>query len=100
MPGFKQKEFVSQSGQTYLLQHPGVRAVSKINDAAKNKFGIVSEERLSEEILKYVVVEPKRKIDDFDDYREYSEVVNAAYLFISGQEGERDDPSEGSGAEG
>ncbi|ANS73706.1 hypothetical protein AWM70_03225 [Paenibacillus yonginensis] len=100
MPGFKQKEFVSQSGQTYLFQHPGVRAVSKINDAAKNKFGVVSEERLSEEILKYVVVEPKRKIDDFDDYREYSEVVNAAYLFISGQEGERDDPSEGSRAEG
>jgi hypothetical protein len=100
MPSFKQKEFVSKSGETYIFQHPGVRAVSKINDAAKNKFGVVSEERLSEEVLKYVVVQPKLKIDDFEDYREYSEVVNAAYLFVSGQEGDGSDQPEGSGAEG
>lgn len=97
MPIFNQKEFVSKSGAHYLFQHPGVRAVSKINDAAKNKFGVVSEERLSEEILKYVVVEPKLKIDDFADYKEYSEVVNAAYLFISGQEDEELDQQGGSG---
>ncbi|WP_223068482.1 hypothetical protein [Paenibacillus caui] len=95
MANFKQKEYTSKSGAKYVFQHPGVRAVSKINDAAKNKFGVVSEERLSEEILKYVVVEPKLKIDEFDDYREYSEVVNAAYLFISGQEGEELDDQQG-----
>lgn len=97
MPLFSQKEYVSKSGARYLFQHPGVRAVSKINDAAKNKFGVVSEERLSEEVLKYVVVDPKLKIDDFEDYKEYSEVVNAAYLFISGQEGDELDQQEGSG---
>lgn len=93
---FNQKEFISKSGKHYVFQHPGVRTVSKINDAAKNKFGIVSEERLSEEVLKFVIAEPKLKIDDFEDYREYSEVVNAAYLFISGQEGENLDQQGGS----
>lgn len=86
MGNFKQKEFESKSGASYTFQHPGVRAVSKINDGSKNKFGVVLEERLSEEVLKHVIVQPKMKIDDFKDYKEYSEVVNAAYAFVTGNE--------------
>ncbi|MEY9097057.1 hypothetical protein [Paenibacillus sp. RC84] len=88
MSNFKQKKFTTEQGKGFLFQHPGVRTVSKINDAAKNKHGVVSEEKLAEEILKHVVVDPKMKIDDFDDYKEYSEVINAAYAFIAGQDGE------------
>ncbi|MNL09987.1 hypothetical protein D3C87_1307660 [compost metagenome] len=89
MTNFKQKEYTSKSGKSYTLQHPGVRAVSKINDAAKNKFGVVSEERLSEEMLKHVIVQPKMSIDNFTEYQEYSEVINAAYAFITGQEDDK-----------
>ncbi|MBP2002570.1 hypothetical protein J2Z69_003656 [Paenibacillus shirakamiensis] len=97
MPNFKQKEYISTSGAVYTFQHPGVRTVSKINDGAKNKHGIVSEERLSEEILKHVIVQPKMNIDDFTDYKEYSEIINAAYTFITGMEGEQSDLQSGSG---
>lgn len=103
MTNFKQKTYTSKSGTEYVFQFPGVRAVSKINDASKNKFGVVMEERLADEMLKHVIVSPKLKIDDFPTYKEYSEVINAAYEFISGrdQDGEdSDDQQGGSGAEG
>lgn len=86
MPSFKQKDFESKNGNKYKFQHPGVRNVSKINDSSKNKHGVVLEERLAEEMLKHVIVEPKMKIDDFNSYKEYSEVINAAYAFISGED--------------
>ncbi|HBZ80914.1 MAG TPA: hypothetical protein DEP07_11075 [Brevibacillus sp.] len=90
MTAFKQKLFTSEAGNTYTFQHPGVRMVSKINDASKNKHGVMMEERLSEEILKHVIVQPKMKIDDFGDYQEYQETINAAYAFISGQDKDDD----------
>lgn len=90
MSAFKQKKFKSEAGNTYVFQHPGVRMVSKINDASKNKHGVMMEERLSEEILKHVIVQPNMKIDDFGDYQEYQETINAAYAFISGQDKEDD----------
>lgn len=99
MPNYKQKTFTSKSGKEYTFQHPGVRAVSRINDAAKNKHGIVSEEKLSEEMLRLVIVAPKMKIDDFEDYSEYSEVINKAYAWVAGQEEDDDDQQTGSGAE-
>ncbi|QCT02725.1 hypothetical protein E6C60_2577 [Paenibacillus algicola] len=100
MSNFKQKKYTSKSGKDYVYQFPGVRAVSKINDASKNKFGVVLEEKLADEMLKHVIVEPKMKIDDFASYQEYSEVINAAYAFISGQDGDGDDQQAGSGQEG
>ncbi|OAB48273.1 hypothetical protein [Paenibacillus antarcticus] len=95
---FKQKNYTSKAlEKEYTFQHPGVRTVSKIKDAAMNKHGVVLEERLAEEVLKHVVVNPKLKIDDFSDYKEYTEVINAAYAFISGQdeEGDSDDHQQG-----
>ncbi|MEC0092886.1 hypothetical protein [Paenibacillus macquariensis] len=91
MGNFKQKKFTSKTKEAeYTFQHPGVRTVSKIKDAAMNKHGVVLEERLAEEVLKHVIVSPKMKIDDFDDYKEYTEVINAAYAFISGQDDDED----------
>lgn len=86
MANFKQKKFVSKSGKEYMLQHPGVRAVTKITDRVKNKHGIPLDERLAEEMLQHVVVNPKLRIDDFESYRELTEVVGAAFAFITGQD--------------
>lgn len=96
MANFKQKNYTSKSENKYVFQFPGVRTVSKINDASKNKFGVVMEEKLADEMLRHVIVNPKMKIDDFATYQEYSEVINAAYAFISGRDGEEDDQQAGS----
>lgn len=84
-----QKEFTTSGGTKYTFQFPGVRQVTKITDRIKNKFGIPSDESLSMEMLTHVVVSPKKKMDDFDGpagYKELGEVVNAAYLFITGND--------------
>ncbi|MEY9097077.1 hypothetical protein [Paenibacillus sp. RC84] len=96
MSNFKQKQYKSKGEKEFLFQHPGVRSVSKIHDAIKNKHGVVSEERLSEEILKHVIVKPQMKIDDFESYQEYNEVINAAYAFITGQDEGNDNQQAGS----
>ncbi|MNC31788.1 hypothetical protein D3C75_801220 [compost metagenome] len=83
MTDFKKKEIETKSGKKYVLQHPGVRNVSKINDRIKNKNGILSEEKLCDEMFKHVVVDPKLTIDNFEEYGEMIEVANRAYLFIT-----------------
>ncbi|MNV40444.1 hypothetical protein D3C71_1320510 [compost metagenome] len=40
-------------------------------------------------MLKHVIVQPKMSIDNFTEYQEYSEVINAAYAFITGQEDDK-----------
>ncbi|MEJ8306664.1 hypothetical protein [Saccharibacillus sacchari] len=87
MANFKQTKFKSKSGKEYTLQHPGVRSAAKIIDRVKNKHGVASDEKLGDEMLQYVVVSPKMKVDDFgDDYAEYVEVVNKAFSFLTGQD--------------
>ncbi len=86
MSNFKQKTIATKSGQEYTLQHPGVRAVTKITDRIKNKHGVMLDEKLAEEMLAHVVVEPKRKIDDFDSYKELVEVVQEAFKFVTGSD--------------
>ncbi len=88
MSNFKQKQFTSKSKKEYTLQHPGVRAVTKITDRIKNKHGVMSDEKLADEMLTHVVVEPKCKMDDFDSYREMVEVVQEAFKFVTGIEDE------------
>lgn len=97
MSNFKQKNFTSKSGKKYLFQFPGIRAVAQISDRVKNKFGIPSDEKSADEVLKHVVVDPKMKIEDFGtDVKEFNEVVFAAMQFMNGVD--EDDKSEGSGA--
>jgi len=89
----KQKK-VEIKGQEYLLQHPGVRNVTKITDRIKNKHGIPSDEKMADEMLTHVVVDPKVRMESFDDYGEMSELVNKAFLFITGQDDEQDDDNQ------
>lgn len=94
---FKQKTYTSKSNKNYVFQFPGIRAVTRIKDRAKNKFGVPQDEKIADEILTHVLVEPKMKIEDFgDDITEFNEVIGAAVLFINGVEDEDDDKQNGS----
>lgn len=86
----KQKK-VEVKGKEYLLQHPGVRAVTKITDRIKNKHGVPSDEKMADEMLMHVVVDPKVRMENFDDYGELSELVGKAFNFITGQDDDQDD---------
>lgn len=90
---FKQKSYTSKnSGKNYLFQFPGIRTVTRIKDRAKNKYGIPQDEKIADEILSLVLVDPKMKIEDFgDDITEFNEVIQAGILFINGVDGDEDD---------
>lgn len=92
MANFKQKEVTTKSGKKYTLQFPGVRAVTKINDRMKNKHGVASEEKMSDEMFAHVVVAPKVTLESFESYREMMELANKAYLFINGVDEEEVTP--------
>ncbi|WP_342547657.1 hypothetical protein NST69_27585 [Paenibacillus sp. FSL P2-0089] len=94
MATFQQKKVTTKSGKDYTLQHPGVRNVTKITDRVKNKHGIPSDERLAEEMLQHVVVEPKMRLDDFESYGEMTEIVGKAFAFITGQDDDLEDDAE------
>ncbi|MCZ8518886.1 hypothetical protein [Paenibacillus caseinilyticus] len=94
----KQKHFTSKvTGKQYIFQFPGIRAVQQIRDRVKNRFGVASDEKSADEVLKYVVVDPKMRIEDFgDDIAEFNEVVGAAINFMNGADDEDDDQQAGS----
>ncbi|MDQ0169182.1 hypothetical protein [Paenibacillus tundrae] len=89
MSNFAQKQITTKAGNKFMLQFPGVRQVTKITDRIKNKHGVASDERLAEEMLSHVVVEPKTKMEDFKDpagFKELGELVGKAYAFITGND--------------
>ncbi|ELK38789.1 hypothetical protein D478_27871, partial [Brevibacillus agri BAB-2500] len=52
-------------------------------------------EKVADEILEHVIVQPKMKMEDFgDDITEFNEVIGAAVLFINGVEDDEDDQQE------
>ncbi|ELK38865.1 hypothetical protein D478_27449, partial [Brevibacillus agri BAB-2500] len=78
MSVFKQKNFTSKSGKSYVFQFPGIRTVTRIKDRSKNKFGVPQDEKVADEILEHVIVQPKMKMEDFgDDITEFNEVIGA-----------------------
>ncbi|NQX68487.1 hypothetical protein HQN90_20385 [Paenibacillus alba] len=92
MSNFKQKQYTSKKlGNVYTFQFPGIRAVTKIKDRVKNKYGILQDEKVADEVLAHVIVEPKMKIEDFNDIGEFNEVIAAAVNFMYGIEEEADD---------
>ncbi|MEW9702825.1 hypothetical protein [Paenibacillus sp. SI8] len=91
MSNFKQKKFTSSTGKTYTFQFPGIRAVMKIKDRVKNKYGIPQDEKAADEVLAHVVVDPKMKIEDFETLAEFNEVVGAAISFMNGTDDEEEE---------
>lgn len=101
----KTKEITTKQGNKYLLVKPNVRTVAKMLDGSKNKNGVILDEKIGDEILKKVVVEPKMDMNQFDDYVEFVEVIQKAMMFMQGQlveeeeEGEQDGDNEGGSQE-
>ncbi len=77
----QKKETVN--GVEYTLQHPGARWYLGVVDRHTNAKGNLEREGYTAEILEHVVVEPKVKIEDFDDdLGSLMELVRKAELFL------------------
>lgn len=68
----------------YTLQRVYPIEWVKIRDRSKNKFGVPSEEKMFKEVLAHIVVEPKRKLEDFKVWSELEELVKEAIRFQQG----------------
>ena len=71
-------------GVEYTLKKIPPREWARLRDRCKNRFGNIIEEKFLEEVLEHLVVNPKKSIDDFDDWGECQEVANAAIEFHLG----------------
>lgn len=58
---------VTVNGKEFMLQHPGARWYIGLQDRCKNRAGVLLTEKYTEEILDNVLVDPKMKIDDFEE---------------------------------
>lgn len=75
---------VTINGTEYTFQKVVPREWLRMRDRCKNKNGIPIEERLYDEVLQHIVVNPKKRLDDFTDVQELEEVVTAAIRFQRG----------------
>lgn len=82
--GNKMQEKVTINGTEYTFQKVLPREWLRMRDRCKNKHGQPIEEKLYDEVLKHIVVSPKKTLDDFTDVAELEEVVEAAVRFQRG----------------
>jgi len=75
---------VTINGVEYTFQKILPREWLRMRDRCKNKHGIPIEEKMYGEVLKHIVVEPKKSLDDFTDVAELEEVVTSAIRFQRG----------------
>lgn len=80
----KMQEKVTINGTEYTFQKVLPREWLRMRDRCKNKHGMPIEEKLYDEVLKHIVVSPKKTLDDFTDVAELEEVVTAAIRFQRG----------------
>lgn len=71
------------TGTEYTFQKVAPRQWLRLKDDWKRKGE--TEESLIELLLENVVVNPKKTIDDFEDFAELDEVAKAAFRFQSGK---------------
>lgn len=76
---------VTINGTEYTLQKVFPSAWYKMKDKSKNQHGVAQEEKLYQDILKHVVVDPKKKMDDFTDLNEFEELMKEATRFQLGK---------------
>jgi len=79
---------VTVGGKEYILQKMTPREWARLRDRSKNRFGNIVEETFMSEILKYIVVDPKVTLDDFDEWADAQEVCNEAVRFQLGRAAE------------
>ncbi|HRD26143.1 MAG TPA: hypothetical protein PLA39_07715 [Methanoculleus sp.] len=71
-------------GVEYTLKKIPPREWARLRDRCKNRFGNIIEEKYLAEVFEHLVVNPKKSIDDFDDWSECQEVADAAIEFHLG----------------
>lgn len=76
------KKQVKVEGQEFTFQHPGTRGFAQMQDRIQLEGGKMSSEKLSEEIFKHVIVEPKVDFEYFDEHDGYEEVISEAMNFL------------------
>jgi hypothetical protein len=68
----------------YTLQKIPAREWVRLRQRC-TKNGNLNEEKFIDEILEHIVVDPKKRLDDFEDYSELEEVVAEAVNFQHGR---------------
>lgn len=72
---------VKINGKEYMLQRVPPREWIKIRQRCKDKNGQPLEEKLYDEILTNIVVNPHLEIDDFEELEDLEAVMEAAITF-------------------
>jgi len=77
---------VGDEKKEFLLQHPGVREGVQMRDRAKNINGHMVEEKLYDEYMKHVIVQPRVTWDDVEDMGNtaFNELMKEASDFCMG----------------
>ncbi len=79
----KQKK-VKIGDTEYTLQHPGIRARLQILDDCTNSNGSLNKLQYSEALFEHIVVQPKVKIEDFDEKpEEFDKLLREADFFLN-----------------
>lgn len=73
---------ITVEGIDYVLQHPGTREQTRIQDRFLGEGGAFSTEKAAEEMFKHIIVEPKVSFDYFDEHDGFEEVLKEAMNFL------------------
>lgn len=80
-----QQKKVTIAGVEYTLQKLPPREYTRLRARSSDRSGLLNEERYLDEVLEHIVVDPKVKLDDFEDYAAVEEVVAEATNFQHGR---------------
>ncbi len=79
------KQKTVKIGETnYTLQKVPPREWIKLKNRARDRQGNTSEEKLYEEILEHIVVDPRQGLDDFEDWEELETLMQEAITHQTG----------------
>ncbi|MCM3488778.1 hypothetical protein M3689_05585 [Alkalihalophilus marmarensis] len=83
----RQKEYTAESGTKYLFQHPGALEYIRLKKRAAGNDGKPDEEKLLNELMKHVIVQPKTSWEYWDEHLEDQEdVAKEAISFLRGKD--------------
>ena len=73
---------VEVNGVEYTLQKVPTNYWYKIKDRSKDKNGNPSEEKLYQEVLEHIVVNPKMKMEDFEEVEDFGKGSNGEFVIV------------------
>lgn len=77
---FEQKT-IKVNEKEYVLQKLPIRKALEIRQKWTLSSGLTDDVVMADEVFKHIVVEPKVKLDDFEDVAEVEEIVAQAVVF-------------------